>query len=87
MEAIKMCCGKTAKGLLVPWPPREVGKLFRVIYVIDVGATSARQAAQETYRLMTDPNSMRPIMQVLETDGNFSTIDLAKEVLHEKHSR
>lgn len=78
-----MCCKKTIHGLLVPWPPKEAGKdkLFRVVYVIDVSASSDKKAAQEAHQIITDKESMKPVLQILQADGKVTTIDLAgKEV-------
>jgi hypothetical protein len=60
-------------------PQREAGKepLFRVVYVIDVNAADAREAANYAREMMSDPASMAPVLQVLDHAGKMTVIDLS----------
>ena len=40
--------------------------LFRVIYEIDIEADAAEDAALEVYKIMTDPESIPPILDVIQ---------------------
>ena len=62
-------------------PPSEKGDepLFRVIYVIDVNAADALEAAKLTHRIMTDPDSMPPVLEVMDHDGKVEKIDLCEK--------
>jgi len=68
-------------GLLVEPPPTERGAepLFRVVYVIDINATDARQAAERANEIMRDPSSMPAVLEVLASNGHRTEIDLATE--------
>jgi hypothetical protein len=69
------------KGLHIDPPPAETGPepLFRVVYVIDLNAQNTRAAAQETYDILTDPDSMPPVLHILDAQGHQTTIDLSQE--------
>ena len=62
-------------------PPKENGDepLFRIIYVIDVNASDALEAARLTHQIMTDPHSLPPILEVMDRKGVVVKIDLSKE--------
>ena len=62
-------------------PLKEKGDepLFRVIYIIDVNASDAQEAAEFTHQIMTDPQSMAPVLQVIDHEGTVVKIDLSKE--------
>jgi len=68
-------------GWLLEPPPTERGAepLFRVVYVIDINASSVRQAAERAYEIMRDPNSMPAVLEVLAGNGHRTEIDLATE--------
>lgn len=66
------------KGLHIQPPPKEKPPLFRVAYVIDVGAGSVLEAAKVAYEMMTDSDSMPPILEVIDDRGNQIRIDLSK---------
>ena len=59
-------------------PPAEKGDepLFRVIYVIDVNAADALGAAKVTHNIMTDPDSIPPVLEVMDHTGKVENIDL-----------
>jgi len=69
----------SSKGLRIEPPPKERGPepLYRVVYVIDVNAPDAHKAAENAYRIMSDPVSMRPVLHVLDRKGSETVVDLA----------
>jgi hypothetical protein len=69
------------EGLKIDPPPEETSgePLFRVAYMIDVNAGDVREAAEYTHRIMTDPDSMRPVLQVIDSDGNSTQVDLSED--------
>ena len=42
--------------------------IFRVIYEIDIETDTAEDAALEAYRIMTDPDSIPPVFDVIQWD-------------------
>ncbi|MFH1881589.1 MAG: hypothetical protein ABIL62_02600 [Planctomycetota bacterium] len=62
-------------------PPKDKGAepLFRVVYVIDVNAPDALEAAKLTHKIMTDPDSLPPVLEVISRKGKVTRIDLSKE--------
>ena len=62
-------------------PPKEKGDepLFRVIYIIDVNASDTQEAAEFTHQIMTDPQSLPPVLQVMNWKGKVVKIDLSKK--------
>jgi hypothetical protein len=72
---------KPAKGLVIERPHREGGDepLFRVVYVIDVNAANPIDAARQTHRIMTDPDSQPPVLEVIDHKGKVVSIDLSQE--------
>ena len=71
-------CDSGNEGLHIAPPPTEDG-LFRVVYVIDVYASDARAAARETHETMIDPDSLPPVLHVLDPEGHETTLDLSKD--------
>ena len=69
------------KGLTIEPPPKESGpeSLYRVIYVIDINAEHVRQAAERAHEIMQDPESMRPVLHILDTQGHAVDVDLSDE--------
>jgi len=67
----------SSKKLVVEPPPREKD-LYRVVYVIDVGADSPLDAAKKTHEIMTDPDSLAPVLEVVDQSGKITKIDLSK---------
>lgn len=59
---------------------------YRCIYVIDVSASSPREAAEQAYAAMVDPESLPPVLGVIQLDsdghleGHGEDIDLASKV-------
>jgi hypothetical protein len=76
--------GKTrapSQSVTVEPPPKETGPepLYRVVYMIDISAKGPRQAAELTYRLIQDPDSMPPVLDVLDHRGQRTRVDLSDE--------
>lgn len=70
----------TCDSLKIDPPPEEKGEepLFRVVYVIDVNAGDVREAAEYTHRIMIDPDSLPPVLHVIDSKGRSTEIDLSK---------
>ena len=66
------------KGFSIMPPPKDRPPVFRVIYVIDVGAGNVVEAAKCAYAMMTDSDSTPPILEVIDDRGNKIRIDLSK---------
>ena len=62
-------------------PPKESGpeKLYRVVYMIDVNAANPKEAAEHTHQIMTDQDSLLPVLHVIDEGGRRVKIDLGKE--------
>ena len=71
-------------GLTIVPPHHEKAEepLFRVVYVLDVNAGDAHAAAEYTQRIMTDPNSMLPVLQVIDHKGKTISVDLSENRNH-----
>jgi hypothetical protein len=69
-----------SKRLTIEPPPKEAGpeSLYRAVYVIDIGAKSPRQAAKRAHTLMQDPDSMPPVLDILDSTGRRTRVDLSK---------
>ena len=69
------------KGLMIEPPHKERGKepIFRVAYVIDVSAANPINAARQAYRIMADPDSQPPVLEVVDHQGKAVSIDLSQE--------
>jgi len=70
------------EGLKIDPPPKEEGDepLFRVVYIIDVNSSDICEAAEYTHRIMSDPNSLRPVLHVIDSKGNSTEVDLSKDI-------
>jgi len=66
-------------GLMIGLPPKEKD-LYRVVYVIDVGADNPLDAAKKTEKMMTDPDSLAPVLEVIGSGGKITKIDLSKKM-------
>jgi len=68
-------------GLRIEPPPKEKGDepLFRVVYIIDVNSSNVREAAEYTHRIMTDPDSLPPVLHVIDCNGKSMEVDLSKD--------
>jgi hypothetical protein len=62
-------------------PPKESGPepLYRVVYIIDVNAADVHDAAEYVHRIMSDPESLPPVLHVIDERGESAKIDLSKE--------
>ena len=69
------------EGLKIDPPPKEKGDepLFRVVYIIDVNAGDVHEAAEYTHRIMTDPDSLRPVLHVINSNGKSTEVDLSED--------
>jgi EAL domain-containing protein (putative c-di-GMP-specific phosphodiesterase class I) len=67
-------------GLNVEPPHRDSGPepLFRVVYVIDVNAPNAQEAARQVHQIMADPQSQPPMLQVMDASGKVRDVDLSQ---------
>lgn len=66
-------------------PLKDKG-LYRVIYEIDVGADSAAEAAKTVHEIMTDHDSLPPVLDVIDNKGNKIRIDLSQSKRKGKRS-
>jgi hypothetical protein len=68
-------------GLKIEPPPEEKSDelLFRVVYIIDVNSGDVREAAEYTHRIMTDPESLPPVLHVIDSNGKSTEVDLSKD--------
>jgi len=66
-------------GLSIEPPPKETGpeRLYRIVYVIDVNAIDPKQAAERACEMMTDPTSMRPVLDIIDSSGRQTRVDLS----------
>ena len=69
------------KGLVIEPPHEESGgePLFRVVYVIDLNAVGPIDAARQAYRIMADPESWPPVLEVLDHEGEAVAVDLSRD--------
>jgi hypothetical protein len=69
------------KGFTLEPPPKDTGpeSLYRVVYVIDINAKCAKQAAERAYQIMKDPQSMPPVLDIIAVDGRRTRVDLSQE--------
>jgi len=67
-----------SKRLMIEPPPTEAGvePLYRVVYMIDINAKGPRQAAERVHVLMQDAESMPPVLDVLDSHGRRTRVDL-----------
>ena len=67
--------------LTIEPPPKETGpeRLYRVVYVIDINAVNPRQAAERAHEIMGDPASMRPVLDIIDSRGRQTRVDLSDE--------
>ena len=58
-------------------PLKDKG-LYRVIYEIDVSAASAMEAAKTAHDIMSDSDSLPPILDIIDDKGSKIRIDLSQ---------
>jgi hypothetical protein len=63
--------------LSIDLPPDEKG-LYRVVYAIDVGAGNITEAAINAYEMMSDSDSLPPVLEVIDNKNNRIKIDLSE---------
>jgi hypothetical protein len=66
------------KGLHIQPPPKDSDPVFRVVYVIDVGARDIVDAAWTAHQIMIASDSLPPILEVIDNKGNKVRIDLSQ---------
>ena len=67
------------KQIVIEPPPKDSHiNTYRVVYSIDISATTSHSAAHETYQIMQDTNSIPPHSEIIDSDGNITEIDLSK---------
>jgi len=67
-------------GMVIDPPHQEDGgePLLRAVYAIDVNATSPLAAARQTHRIMADPQSLPPVLDIMDHRGKVVRVDLSK---------
>ena len=60
-------------------PPPNEDNLFRVVYAIDVNGADPKSAARVAHQTMTAPDTLGPVLHVLDTEGHETTIDLSHD--------
>lgn len=66
------------RGILIEPPPCEKN-VYRVVYAIDILAATPLKAAKEAHRIMTDPESLGPVFEILNPKGKITQIDLSQQ--------
>jgi len=66
----------SSKNYQIEPPPKEKN-LFRVVYVIDVGAADERKAAETAWQMMRAEDAFEPVMVILDSDGRQTKLDLS----------
>jgi hypothetical protein len=71
----------TSKDYRIESSPKDHGSkpLFRIVYTIDVNGDNPQKAAEYAYELMADPESMRPVLDVIDDKGCVVRIDLSED--------
>lgn len=81
---------KQGKGSGKPMPPRpalmvtpplretDAEPLWRVVYVIDVPGRDAQAAARLAHQIMTYPDSLAPVLDIIDGRGKVVRIDLSE---------
>jgi hypothetical protein len=69
----------TCKDYKIGPPPKDKGTepLFRVVYIIDVGAVDERKAAETAWQMMKAEDAFEPVMVVIDSKGKQIKIDLS----------
>lgn len=70
----------SSKDYKISPPPKDKGEepLFRVIYVIDVGAADERKAAEIAWRqMMRAEDAFDPVLVILDSEGKQTKLDLS----------
>jgi len=70
----------SSKDYRIEPPPKDKGEepLFRVIYVIDVGAVNERKAAETAWQMMWAEDAFEPVMVILDSNGKQTKLDLSE---------
>lgn len=57
----------------------EEEKEYRVIWEIDIVASSPREAAKQALEIQRDPESLATVFDILDEDGDSHRVDLLEE--------
>ena len=68
---------RRVQELTVKPPPKGPEPLYRVVYTIDINAKAPNQAARYAHRIMQDPQSIPPVLDVLDHSGECTRVDLS----------
>ena len=73
--------GRIDHGLRIDPPGEEMGPepLYTAVYMIDANAANVHEAAEYAHRIMIDPDSMRPVLLVIDSKGGCATVDLSMD--------
>lgn len=64
----------------------EEEKEYRVIWEIDIVASSPREAAKQALEIQRDPESLATVFDILDEDGDSHRVDLLEETAAELDS-
>ncbi|MFC1761169.1 hypothetical protein ACFL6U_03715 [Planctomycetota bacterium] len=78
VDDLTIMASDQGRGLHIEPPPEE-DTIYRVVYVIDVWATDLKAAARDAYSTMANPDSLAPILHVIDPKGSQTTIDLSEK--------
>ena len=72
-------------GLIIKAPPDDGSEepLLRVVYVVDSPGADAYEAAEFTHQIMSDSNSLRPVLHIIDPAGNTTTVDMSENDVQE----
>lgn len=70
----------SSKDYRISPPPEERGgqPLYRVVYVIDVGAADERKAAEAAWQMMRAEDAFAPVLVVIDSEGKQIKFDLSE---------
>ena len=69
--------GQTELTIKPPHKDRGDEPLYRIVYVIDLSAAGPVAAAKEAYGIMAAPDSLPPVLDVMDHCGKVMRIDLS----------
>lgn len=61
----------------------EEEKEYRVVWEIDIVASSPREAAKQALEIQRDPESLATVFDILDEDGDSHRVDLLEETASE----
>jgi len=80
-EKLNCCESQGRTELTIEPPPKDSGDepLYRVVYAIDLSAADPAKAAEEAHRIIADPGSLPPVLDVMDHSGKVTRIDLSDQ--------